>query len=147
MRRRLPAAAIAATSSHYLREGRKQECWELQWVEIDGDRLYANVAMTSFYAAGGPFHLTIFSALEIASQLLIIYGHDWDDLSAKVREGWMVESTTRTVRAITSSNDISVEMHARKRRKMGKHLYGVTDFTVTDAAGGLFEITLKGFLA
>lgn len=149
MRKRLTAEALAAISSRYLREGRKQESWDLQWVEIEADRLYANVKMSAWYelAPGTQYHLTIFSTLEFASQLMIVYAHDWAGLDAKIREGWMVESTTRTVRAITLTDDIRVEMHVRKMRKQGKHLYCIADFIVTDAADGLFEVTLKGFLA
>ncbi len=149
MKRRLPAATINAISSHYLQEGRKQESWAIQWVDIDGDHLYAQLAMTSMYQppGGGEFHLTIFSTLEFASQLMIIYVHDWAGLNEKVREGWMVRSTTRTVRAIRDPRDIRVEMHARTMRKREGRVHCVAEFTVTDGGGGLFEVTMTGFLA
>lgn len=147
MRKRLSPETIAAISSTYLREGRKLEAWELKWVEIEGDCVYASVAMTSLYTTRDKFHLTIFATLEFASQLMIIYGHDAAGLERKEREGWMVESTTRTVRAIRDPDDISVVMKVRKLRTRDKLMHCVADFTVTDAAGGLFEVTLTGFLA
>jgi hypothetical protein len=148
VRKRLPAETIDAISSAYLREGRRQEAWALQWVEIEGDRLYASVAMTSVYAPSREdFHLTIFATLEFTSQLMIVYAHDWAGLDRKLREGWMVESRTRTVRAVRRADEILVEMHARRMRKRGVHLYCEADYVVTDAADGRFEVTLKGFLS
>ncbi len=147
MRKRLSTETLDAISSAYLREGRRQEAWALQWVEIDGEYLYANIAMTSLYTTPDKFHLTIFATLEFASQLMIVYAHDWAGLDAKKREGWMVESRTRTVRAINNATDIRVTMHARRMHKRGEHLYCEADYTVTDAADGLFEVTLKGFLS
>jgi len=150
VKKHLAAADIKAISSHYLQEGRKQESWVIEWVEIDGERLSAKVAMTSRYQAPGgshDFHLTIFSALEFASQLMIIHAHVWAGLAEKVREGWMVESTTRSVRAIRDPADIRVEMLVSRMRRRGEHLFCEASLNVTDSAGGLFELALKGFLS
>ena len=78
---------------------------------------------------------------------MIIYAHVWAGLDKKVREGWMIDSSTRSVRAIRSSRDIAVHMQVRRMRGHGANLVCVADFRVSDAAGGLFELTLKGFLA
>lgn len=147
--RQLKPEQIAAVSSTYLREGRRHETWTLDSVQIDGEYLHASVSMSALppLPAGAEFHLTIFATLEFASQLMIIYAHDWAGLDAKIREGWMVESHTRTVRAIRSSTGIQVKMHARSMRRRGANLYCDADFTVTDSGGGLFEVQLKGFLA
>lgn len=150
MKKHLAAADVKAISSHYLQEGRKQEAWAIQWIEVDGDLLRAQVVMTSQYqspGAGHDFHLTIFSTLEFASQLMIIYIHHWAGLTEKVREGWMVECSTRNVRAIRDPADIRVEMQVKRMRKRGGNLLCEADFTVSDAGGGLFELSLKGFLA
>jgi hypothetical protein len=150
VKKHLAAADVKAISSHYLQEGRKQEAWAIQWIEIDGQRLQAQVVMTSQYqspTASHDFHLTIFSTLEFASQLMIIYAHVWAGLAEKVREGWMVECSTRSVRAIRDPADIRVEMQVKRMRKRGEHLVCEADFTVSDAAGGLFELSLKGFLS
>lgn len=140
---------VNAISSHYLKEGRKQESWEIQSIEIDHRVLRARITMTSLYVSGtdSGFHLTIFSTLEFVSQLMIIYAHDWAGLPKKVREGWMVESTTRAVRQIRNPDDIRVEMNVRQMRKHGEHLICIADFRVSDDADGLFEISLKGFLS
>jgi hypothetical protein len=140
---------VNAISSHYLKEGRKQESWEIQSIEIDRRMLRARVKMTSLYISGtdSGFHLTIFSTLEFVSQLMIIYAHDWAGLPEKLREGWMVESTARAVRQIRNPEDIRVEMNVRQMRRHGEHLICIADFRVTDDANGLFEISLKGFLS
>jgi hypothetical protein len=147
---RLDPQALAPLLSAYLTKGRKDDCWRIDRVEIEGDRLLAEVSMSSTYASAsdpGGFHLTIFSALEFASQLMIIHAHVWAGLESKTREGWMVESTARAVRAIRDSQGIAVRMQVHQLRKRGEHLYCNADFTVTDSQGGLFEIGLKGFLS
>jgi hypothetical protein len=140
---------VNAISSHYLKEGRKQESWEIESIEIDQRVLRARVAMTSLYvsATDSGFHLTIFSTLEFLSQLMIIYAHDWAGLPKKLREGWMVESIARAVRQIRNPDDIRVEMKVRQMRKRGENLICIADFRVTDDADGLFEVSLKGFLS
>ena len=140
---------VNAISSHYLKEGRRQESWEIQSIEIDRRMLRASVKMTSLYISGtdSGFHLTIFATLEFVSQLMIIYAHDWAGLPEKRREGWMVESTARAVRQICNPEDIRVEMNVRQMRRHGEHLICIADFRVTDDANGLFEINLKGFLS
>ena len=106
--------------------------------------------VTSTYRSatdGGGFHLTIFSTLEFLSQLMIIYAHEWAGLARKVREGWMVESHSRSVRAVRNPHDIRVAMQVRTMRQRGERLYCVADFRVTDDSNGLFEVNLKGFLS
>ncbi len=147
---RLGPADIQKISSHYLNEGRKQESWQIGEVEICGKRLTTTVSMRSIYVSGADsrgFHLTIFSTLEFLSQLMIIYAHAWSGLAEKTREGWMVESTTRSVRAIRDPENIHVEMNVVAMRKRGDNLYCVADYRVTDDQGGLFEVRLKGFLS
>ncbi len=93
----LSAAEIEKLSSHYLNDGRKQESWKIEQVEISGDLLNATLSMSSTYVSDTDehgFHLTIFSTLEFLSQLMIIYGHNWAGLDEKTREGWMVERHT-----------------------------------------------------
>jgi hypothetical protein len=140
---------VDAISSPYLKEGRKQESWEIQSIEIDRRVLRARVKMTSLYVSqtDSGFHLTIFSTLEFASQLMIIYAHDWAGLRKKLHEAWMVESTTRAVRQIRNPDDIRVEMNVRQMRRLAKRMICIADFRVTDDADGLFEVTLKGFLS
>jgi hypothetical protein len=147
---RLSAEDIEKLSSPYLNGGRKQESWEICDLEIDGDDLRANIVMRSVYVSGSDvhgFHLTIFSALEFLSQLMIIYAHAWAGMPEKKRECWMVGSTTRSVHAIRDPAQIKVDMTVKKMRQRGENLYCVADFRVTDNQGGLFEIQIKGFLS
>lgn len=148
--RRLGPDEIKRLSSTYLTEGRKQESWRIHEIEIQDDRLIARIGMESTFISEqdpGGFHLTVFSTLEFLSQLMIIYAHVWAQLPEKRREGWMVESRTRVLRAIRDADDIRVEMTVSKMRKRGVHLYCVADYRVTDGQGGLFEASLKGFLS
>jgi hypothetical protein len=141
---------IESLSSHYLSEGRKQESWKIKEVRIQGEKLSAVVTMRSTYVSGSDtqgFHLTIFSALEFLSQLMITYAHVWAGLENKTREGWMLESKTRTVRAIRNAERIEVEMVVRAMRKRGENLFCEADYRVTDNQNGLFEVQLKGFLS
>lgn len=147
---RLEPVEIAKLSSHYLNDGRKQESWQIEQVEISDNLLNATLSMSSTYVSDTDehgFHLTIFSTLEFLSQLMIIYAHNWAGMNEKIREGWMVESHTKTVRAIRNPNAINVEMKVDKMRKRGENLYCAADFCVTDDQDGLFEVQLKGFLS
>jgi hypothetical protein len=149
-RRRLGADEIARFASPYLNGGRKQESWRLDAVEIEDGRLLAEVSMRSTYVSDTDskgFHLSIFSMLEFLSQLMIIYMHVWAGLHEKSREAWMVESRTRSVRALRNPARIQVEMTVRKMRRRGVNLYCTADFRVTDDQGGLSEVQLKGFVA
>ena len=110
---RLSVADIQNLSSHYLNEGRKQESWQIEEIEINGQRLTAKVSMRTTYVSDADakgFHLTIFTTLEFLSQLMIIHAHVWAGLRKKIREGWMVESSTRCVRATRDPSNIKVEM-------------------------------------
>ncbi len=145
---RLSVADIQNLSSHYLNEGRKQESWQIEEIEINGQHLTARVSMRTTYVSATDekgFHLTIFTTLEFLSQLLIIYMHVRAGLSKKTREVWMVESSTRSVRAIRDSANIKVEMEVVSIRKRGENFYCVADYRVTDDQGGLFKVKLKAF--
>lgn len=141
---------IERLTSHYLSEGRKQESWKIKAVHIQGEKLSATVTMPSIYVSNADtqgFHLTIFSALEFLSQLMITYAHVWAGLAEKTREGWMLESRTRSIRAIRNAEHIQVEMVVRTMRKHGDNLFCVADYRVSDDQDGLFEVQLKGFLS
>lgn len=147
---RLRAEDIKKLASPYLNGGRKQESWEICDVEINDETLHAHVVMRSLYVSDSDvqgFHLTIFSALEFLSQLMIIYAHAWAGMPEKTRECWMVGSTIRSVQAIRDPAQIHVAMTVKKMRQRGDNLYCLADFRVTDSQGGLFEIQIKGFLS
>jgi hypothetical protein len=141
---------ILPFASDYLHNGRKLESWQINSIAIEDKHLVADVSMTATYASttdAGGFHLTVFSTLEFLSELMIIYAHVWAGLNAKVREGWMVESSAKLVRSIRDPEHIKVEMQAKSIRKRGDNLICIADYKVTDQYGGLFEVSLKGFLS
>jgi hypothetical protein len=147
---RLGPAEIAAFLSPYLAEGRRQEVWRIEEVTIDGQRLEARVSMTSTYvSATDPrgFHLTAFATLEFVSQLVIIYGHVWAGLDRKTREGWLLEASIRTDKAIRDPERIDVSIVTPSVRRVRENVIGVSDFTVRDRLGGEFSGRLKSFLA
>jgi hypothetical protein len=149
-RKRLSQKQIEKLSSHYLNEGRKQESWTIKQIDIEDDRLIAEVSMTETYISAtdeGGFHLTLFSTLEFLSQLMIIYTHVWAGLEEKSREGWMVESHARIRSAVRDPDAIHVEMQVKTIRKRGEKIYIITKSRVTDNFEGLFEMELKAFLS
>lgn len=147
---KLGPAEILPFASDYLHNGRKLESWQINSIVIEDKHMLADVSMTATYASNtdaSGFHLTVFSTLEFLSELMIIYAHVWAGLNAKVREGWMVESNAKLVRSIRDASQIKVEMQARSIRKRGDNLICIADYKVTDQHGGLFEVSLKGFLS
>ncbi|NQW92745.1 MAG: hypothetical protein HQ446_01685 [Polaromonas sp.] len=141
---------IKKLSSHYLNEGRKQESWQIGEIQIRGRELRTTVSMRSIYTSGTDskgFHLTIFSTLEFLSELMIVYAHAWAGLPEKSKEGWMVESSTKSVRAIRNPDAIHVTMKIASIKKLGENMLCLADYAVTDDQGGLFEVRLKGFLS
>ncbi len=141
---------IKKLSSHYLHEGRKQESWRIGDIEIRGRQLSTTVSMRSIYTSGTDakgFHLSIFSTLEFLSELMIVYAHAWAGLQEKTKEGWMLESATKSVRAIRNPDQIHVVMKIASIKKLGENMMCLADYAVTDDQGGLFEVRLKGFLS
>ncbi len=141
---------IKKLSSDYLNKGRKQESWRINDIEIRGRQLRTTVSMQSSYVSGTDskgFHLTIFSTLEFLSELMIVYAHTWAGLSKKTKEGWMLESATKSIRAIRNPEQIQVDMNIVSIKKLGENIICLADYRVTDNQGGLFEVRLKGFLA
>ena len=150
MNKILSAEQIKKTSSQYLKEGRKQESWEIKRVQILGNNLQAEIEMVQTYTSsndGAGFHLTIFSSLEFLSQLMIVFGHELAGLDTKIQEGWMVDSSIKCSGAIRSTS-IKVSMEVLRMRKRGDNLYGHANFTIySDTDEGYFKATLKGFFS
>lgn len=143
---RLTPAEYERISSRYLKEGRKQECWVLGDIVICGSRLLTTAAMTSSYASPSDargFHLSVFTALEIASQVHIIYAHTWAGLREKTREGWMIECSNRISTPIRNARKMDVEMNVSSIRKLRENLFCIANYRITDDTGGLFELRIK----
>lgn len=140
---------IKKLSSYYLNEGRKQERWQINHVMIDDKILEAQISMISRYLSAtdnNEFHLTIFSALEFLSQLMIVYIHVWAGRKEKVGEGWMIESSMKSLRVIRDPENIFVSMTVEKIKERGANLYCIASYKITDPNDGLMEVRLKGFL-
>ncbi len=136
--------------SPYLQEGHKNEVWEIKDVIVQKNQLEATITMSSLFLSetdNNEFHLAIFTSLEFSSQLMIIYLHHWAGLTEKRKEGWMIESSTKSVRAIRDSKNIKVVMNILKIRNWGENIYCLANFTVTDRQGGLFKLKIKGYFA
>jgi hypothetical protein len=137
-------------SSNYIREGRLCEKWKINSITINGNCATMVASMLTIYSQGADsdrFHLSIYLAEEMASQLMVIYGHVWAGLSEKKEEVWMLESHTKSIKAITNSAFIQVEMEVPIMRKRGNTIYGIGKYRITDDRGGLIELEQKGILA
>ena len=147
---KLNAEEVTNISSDYIREGRLFESWKINEVIIDDQIAYMDVSMVSVYPPGSSiedFHLSIYLAEEMASQLMIIYGHIWADLSEKRSQVWMLESHTKSIRPITKTENIKIEMVVPRMRKRGDTIFGIGNYRITDENDGLIELQQKGMLA
>ena len=148
--KKLSSELISKYNSTYISEGRKKESWNLDNVEIDDNAINADVSMSSIYISPSDktgFHLSIFTALEFVSQLIIIYFHIWAELAEKTQEAWMIESTISYKKAIRCSSNIKVRIKVCNIKKVGKKLYAVVNFDITDHLGGKFVGKIKAFIA
>lgn len=133
-------------SSRYLNEGRKYEDWALGDVQIDGRDLRTTARMTStFTSPTDPkgFHLSVFTALEIASQLHIIYAHAWAGLRTKTREGWMIDCSCQPKVPVRDPQQMFIHMQVQNMRRLRENLFCQASYQIRDDAGGLFELSIK----
>lgn len=138
---------ITNISSDYIFKGRSLESWEIEKITINGKTALMYVNMSTIYGSKENFHLSIYLAEEMASQLMIICGHTWAGLKEKKKEVWMLESHTKNVRAIKEEKNILVELNLKTLKKRENKIFGIGEFTITDSKGGLIKITQKGILA
>lgn len=143
---------IIEISSNYLQNRSPKEKWSINEVIIDNKNnlCEAKVSMEKYLHSNtdnNQFHFTIFSALEIASQLMIIYAHKQYKIEKKIREGWMIESNTSIKNAIRDPKNIIFKMEVLKLKKLKDNLYCIANYTITDRFYGEMKIRLKGFLS
>lgn len=139
---------VATISSDYIREGRHFESWKINEVIIHEKHAVMDASMTSTYTPGSnKFHLSIYLAEEMASQLMIIYGHIWAGLTEKKGEVWMLESHTKSIRPVTKSENIKIEMNVKAMKKRGETIFGIGEYSITDDNNGLIELMQKGILS
>lgn len=125
--------------SPYLRDGRRNEVWHINWIEWDGHALRASARLDGGAGSGtdgGRFHLSIFSAREMDAQLSIIGLHLKLGLSSKTAEVWLLECTEQCLVAITDPQDVRFEMHYRLRRSASGKLLTQRSSRISDAQGG-----------
>lgn len=147
---KLSSDEVLDISSDYIREGRLFESWKINEVIINGTNASMDVSMVSVYPQGSSrenFHLSIYLAEEMASQLMIIYGHVWAGLTEKKGEVWMLESHTKSIRPITNAEHIKIEMDVPRMRKRGQTIFGIGNYRITDGNNGLIELEQKGMLS
>ena len=149
VKRQLTADEINRLSSPYIKEGKHHDVWDIVDITVDDKLMIAHISMKSYYTSGtdqGGFHLTILSALEFLSQLMVIFVHVWAGYTEKTKEGWMLESSMAYRRAIRDPQNIEVQMKITSVRKVGESILITTKSQITDS-DGLFEATMKGLLA
>ena len=149
LKKHLSHEEIDKLSSPFLKEGKQQDAWEITDIRIEDKILTAKVRMRTHYTSPsdkGGFHMTLFSTLEILSQLMIIFTHVWAGYTEKTKEGWMLESDIVCKSAIRDPENITVSMELTSVRKVKGSILIVTTSKISDG-DGLFEATLKGILS
>jgi hypothetical protein len=147
---KLSSNDVKNISSDYIREGRLYECWKINEVIIEDGKAIMDASMIRVYPPGSSkkdFHLSIYLAEEMASQLMIIYGHIWAGLTEKKDEVWMLESHTKSIRPIINAEYIRIEMDVSRIRKRGQTIFGIGNYRITDDNDGLIELQQKGILS
>ena len=140
---------IDRLSSQYFVRGRQCERWRIDAVEMVKDSVTATARMIEHYVSETDeqgFHLSFVTALEMVSQLTIIYLHLKAGLNEKCREVWVSESRNKLVRPIRSPDNIRLEMTVEKLRQRGDSWFSIASYRVTDAEGGLFEYWGKAWM-
>lgn len=138
---------ISGASSDYIRKGRLKEEWKINKVTLKDKSAVMYVEMTNLFCDKNDFHLSIYLAEEMASQLMIISGHIWSGLKEKNKEVWMIESSTKNIKPIRDTNFIEVNLNLVTLRKFKGKILGIGEFKITDKTGGLIKITQKGMLS
>ncbi len=143
--RRLPEQEIASLCSSYIGNGRGDDKWQFDEIHSDGVSMRGKIAFSAFNVSPSDpkgFHLSVFSALEIASQMTIILAHNHLGLIEKTKEVWLSGCSLKFFKSIRSSTEISGEAKLRIRKFNGVHVF-VTDVHLRDANGGHFSGVLK----
>jgi hypothetical protein len=149
LKKHLTPEEIARLSSSYLKEGKRQDIWEITDIVIENKILIAHIRMRSHYISPtdkGGFHLTILSTLEFLSQLMMIFVHVQAGYAEKTKEGWMLESAISCKRTIRDKENIEVRMELASMKKVKGSILVVSKSQVSDK-DGLYEATLKGLLS
>ena len=146
-------AQIEALSSDYLTQGVFQDSFAIRSVEIDGNRLSAQIDMTQFGVSPTDrdgYHLTAPSVFRFLGQLLVIHGQVYLNLGDhKKVEVWVKEHSMKHVRPVRSPQGIQVQGSIESMKKahsnpamIGFHyVFDINEGAVRGEARAFFDLT------
>lgn len=147
MTKSLSNELINLISSSYIANRDERENWVIKKVSIGNDLLNASVCLSALSKEKiENFHLSFFTAMEFASQLQIIFMHDYLNLKKKTEEAWMIESSFSSKSKICTYDEIFVEMKASKMRIIKNYLYCRAEHRIFDLFDGLFIIKINSVM-
>lgn len=135
--------------SDYLHQGKSQERWFVHSAHINNNDLSALISIDNPYFSAtdpGGFHLSVFSAQEFCTELILFWTMKKLRLSRKSQEAWMRECHCRIIRPIRTHKDISAQLKINNYRVMNGMAYAKGDFQISDISNGLFILSLSGGL-
>ena len=138
---------LAPYQSEYLHGGRLAERWHTQRGHILGNALDATVDIINPYisqADEGGFHLSIFSAQEFCTELILFWMFKKLGLPSKAQEAWMSKCSCKIHRPIRSHQDINVAMVCNSFRMINGMAYARASFRISDEREGLFIVEQHG---
>lgn len=138
---------LAPYQSGYLHGGRLQEGWTIDTVHIRGDSLEASVNISNPYISTtdqGGFHLSIFSAQEFCTELILFWTFKRLALPRKAQEAWMRKCSCKISKPIRSHLGIKVAMACKSFRIINGMAYAHALFQLSDLTGGLFIVEQQG---
>ena len=135
--------------SPYLHKGRKKEDWKFAYIDVQDTGLLASFdVMNPFVSSfdSGGFHLSVFTAQEVCTELLIFWILKKSGQSEKAGEAWIKEMSSSLISPIRESCNIKVSLYTKKFRCGAKTLFSHGQFRLEDSIGGLFDVSLKGLM-
>jgi len=102
-----------AIYSSYIQSGYKDDCFEITRLEFNNSEVLATCKMTQYYVSDtddSGFHLSIFTAIAILGQPLIIHAHVINNVWRKDFEVLMGKLSIELKRPIRTPNEISLRL-------------------------------------
>jgi hypothetical protein len=102
-----------AIYSPYIQSGYKDDCFEITQLEFNNSEVLATCKMTQYYVSDtddSGFHLSIFTAIAILGQPLIIHAHVINNVWRKDYEVLMGKLSIDLKRPIRTPNEISLRL-------------------------------------
>ena len=134
-------------SSKYLLDGVKLDCWNILSIHFESKRALAKIEMLSYYNQfddKSDFHLSIISAMEMASQLSIITMLHYLGYTEKTVEIFLANCQVKCKRSIKDPKNISAESSYLGSRKVGDRIFSQVDTVLSDYLGGCISISMSG---